>query len=67
MSKVEGELKINELGQILIDGQVINAGSIIAIKIDKEWVQVCIEEAHGTYYPIPQIDLRTGLTAKTQE
>ncbi len=67
MSKVEGELKINELGQILIDNQIINAGSIIAIKINKEWVQVCIEEAHGTYYPIPQIELRPGLTARIQE
>lgn len=67
MSKLEGELKINELGQILINDHVIYAGSIIEIKIKSEWVQVCIEQAHGTFYTIPQADLSAGITARVVE
>lgn len=67
MSKLEGELKMNELGQILIDDFLISAGSIIEIKTESRWLQVCIDEAHGTYYPIPHIDLSIGLTARLAE
>lgn len=67
MSKIEGELKINELGQLSICDQPVFAGSIIEIEIDNSWVSVCIEIAHGTFYPIPQIDLKKGLTARSLE
>lgn len=67
MSKVEGELKIDELGQISICDQPVVAGSIIEIQINHKWVSVCIEIAHGTFYPIPQIDLKEGLTARSLE
>lgn len=67
MPNIEGELKMNELGQFLVGHQTIHAGSIIEIKIQNEWVEVCIEQAHGTYYPIPQVDLSSGLSARVKD
>lgn len=66
MSKIEGELKMNESGQLLIDENIIYPGTIIEVQSQDEWIEVCVECTHGTYYLIPQIDLKIGRPARIE-
>lgn len=67
MSKIEGELRINEYGKYQVGNRAVDPGSIIEVQSGNDWIDVCIEEAHGIHYSIPQIDLRIGLTARMEE
>lgn len=67
MSKTEGELKMNEIGQLLINNQIIYPGTIIEVQSQDEWIEVCVECAHGTYYLIPQVDLKIGRPARMEK
>lgn len=66
MPKIEGELNMNELGQLHINSYLIHTGMIIELQSDDEWIEVCIEEAHGIYYSVPYIDLKEGLLARLE-
>ena len=67
MSKIEGELKMNEQGRYLIGNRAVDPGSIIEVQTEHRWIEICIEQAHGVHYLIPQIDLRVGLTARMED
>lgn len=67
MSKLEGNIKMNELGQILISVFVISAGSIIKIKFQDEWNYYSIEESQGNYYSVPYINFEQDMIASLDE
>lgn len=67
MVKVEGDLRMNELGQLLINEQIIHPGTIIEVLSQGAWIEVCVEQAHGTYYLIPQGELRLGCSARMED
>lgn len=67
MSKIEGELIMNDRGQYLIAKHLIIAGTILEVKIQNEWISICMEQAHGTFYPVPHVHLEAGFIAKICE
>lgn len=66
MSRIEGKLEFKN-DFLFIDQTIVHPGSVIELKIEDCWVEVCVERTLNVYYSIPSVDLFTGLIARMDE